>query len=78
MKFFGFNEWVRLHEGKKTTYKTAEPKKSDVETLRSGKAVKVDAEMAKPRIPTGKPASACGMGTSKKQYDRKKIKKNED
>ena len=74
MKFLGFNEWVKLHE--KRMHNNSKPKQSDVEILRSGKSVKVDVGAAKPRIPIGKPAAACGVGPNKKKYDRNEFKRN--
>lgn len=78
MKFLSFNEWVKLNEGKSKMYTTSEPKQSDVEKLSRGRKIKLDTKDAKPRIPVGKPASACGMGDKKKKYNRSDFKRIED
>jgi len=70
-----FSEWVELKEGKNRIYSTSEPKQSDTERLRGGKSIKIDATEKKPRIPVGKPASACGVGAEKKKYNRSKFKR---
>lgn len=81
MNFMSFQEWALLKEGKKDrTYQTSEPKISDVEKLRIGKNIKVNTAEVKDRIPTGRPASACGMGGGRKydRGDRRKFKRIED
>lgn len=78
MNFVSFREWVVLKEGRKDrTYQTSEPKVSDTERLSRGKGIKIDADQKKERVPTGRPASACGIGSGKK-YDRRKFKRIED
>lgn len=74
-----FNEWMKIHESKRMK-NTSEPKMSDTEKLRKTGSLEISSGEAKPRIPVGKPASACGIGKKKgySRQDRRQFKRIED
>jgi hypothetical protein len=73
MALKSFKEWKKIHEGK--MHVNRERKLSDVEQLQDDGSIKVNVGEAKPRIPVGRPASACGVGGNKNRYNRREAKR---
>ena len=73
MALKSFEEWKKIHEGK--MHVNRERKLSDVEQMREKGSLSLDVGEAKPRIPVGRPASACGVGGNKNKYNRREAKR---